>query len=134
MKHLGYIGFLFLLSIPAMSFSQEKNKFIFFEKQAWKDAKTEQQMIVIQPEDELDFWKDQLGFEEILKKDNLAAYQVYINGKSEAYRKHAQDCSKTCQHGTQYYLKATFYHANAVKKEDKKNPLSVITPAVLGID
>lgn len=78
-------------------------------KRALADARYEQHMRLLTPDDELDYWTDQRNFEAALEKRFFQGYQTYIITKRSAYRDHMNDCASACGHGDYYELQAAYY-------------------------
>ena len=108
MKLKVQITLLFTLFLAAITSAQE-DQYSFYKEQARKDANYEQSLVVVNAEDEEDYWKDQERYEKGLKKHDSTAYKVYMNEKRAAYSEHAQRCGNDCIHSDFYYQQASFY-------------------------
>ncbi len=110
-RHIALL--LLLLFAPAGLIAQEGTEkgdlLRFFEERAWKDAKNEHMLKHTHPEDERDYWADQLNFEKDLKKLSYKTYQVYLKEKRSAYAEISAQCDSSCNHSDYYYKMASFY-------------------------
>ncbi|MBR9853157.1 MAG: hypothetical protein GYB37_01070 [Algicola sp.] len=120
-----HITVILTLGLATIASAQESDA-SFYEKQARKDAHQEQTIIFSSTEDEKDFWKDQIRYEEELKTKNLIAYQVYMNEKREAYSKHAHSCNNQCTHSDYFYEQASIYFAYKNNKNFSKEAIGAI--------
>ncbi|UJH68720.1 hypothetical protein [Allomuricauda sp. SCSIO 65647] len=110
-----------LLCLPAGLWAQVDDRAIdesFYSALAKADAHYEQSLPAMSIEDELDFWNDQEAFEQRLSKTNPRAYQIYLNSKGNAYREYLRFCGSECQHGDQFFRKASFYMINGEVEDE----------------
>ncbi|MFN3138036.1 MAG: hypothetical protein ACE37L_10140 [Allomuricauda sp.] len=103
-----HIAIWFTLGLATIGTAQNSN-LSFYKELAQKDALREQTIAFSNIEDEKDFWNDQIQFENDLRVQNVAAYQVYMNEKRVAYSNHAEECKNGCTHSDLYYQQAGFY-------------------------
>ncbi|GGD47954.1 hypothetical protein [Muriicola marianensis] len=106
----------------------------FYQEMALNDAQMEASLRFSSPEDEADYWKDQLFFEKQLKEKEYTAYKTYIFYKRKAYRMHQEGCDIKANHGKGYNLQARFYHKHGSTEEEEKmnasgdlKPVSLVT-------
>lgn len=76
---------------------------------ALRDAQYEQTMVVLNNEDENDFWKDQLTFENDLRSFDPDVYHTYMKAKCAAYILHAKDCNGNCGQGALFHKMMEHY-------------------------
>lgn len=104
---------LLSLCLPILGISQVGDTAPgFYLELGRKDATHELSFINGNLEDEKDFWVDQKRFEALLKKENPALYQTYINGKYEVYREHQILCGEPCYHSDEFARQSAFYLIN----------------------
>ncbi|WP_375323333.1 hypothetical protein [Flagellimonas sp. GZD32] len=101
---------LFVSVLAVQTSAQEKQVDIaFFEERAVIDATYEQSYMTTNIEDEGDFWKDQIQYENDLQQWSPKAFDVYLKEKSLAYIYHARSCDDHCNHSEHYIRQATYY-------------------------
>ena len=132
MKRFSLHILLFSL-LPFLGVAQEyplENTIAFYTQLAQRDAAYEYTMSLRALEDEKDFWKDQIHFEEQLADHNPMGYHIYLKTKSETYRSYQKQCAGTCAHSEEYLRRAAFYVVNAQPEielaysQDTKKPQS----------
>ena len=132
MKQVSLHILLFFM-LPLLVVAQEyptENTIAFYTQLAQRDATYEYSMSLRASEDEKDFWKDQIHFEEQLAQRNPMGYHIYLRTKSEAYRSYQKQCAGACEHSEHYLRRAAFYVVNAqpdvglVYSLDTKKPQS----------
>jgi len=116
MKRFSLYMLLFVL-LPGIGLAQEQpmeNVIAFYTQLAQRDAAYEYNISLSTLEDEKDFWKDQIRFEEQLADKNPMGYHIYLKTKSEAYRSYQKQCAGSCAHSEHYFRRAAFYSVNAI--------------------
>lgn len=100
----GYV----MLFFPLFGYSQDL-QLAEMAARALADARYEQHMRWLTPDDELDYWRDQRNFEAALEKRFFQGYLTYITTKQSVYRDHMTACASSCGHGDYYELQAAYY-------------------------
>lgn len=103
--------FLLLVSYGIEAQETPIEKLDFYVSLAMNDAKLEQNNNLLNPEDERDFWNDQINFEKKLSAKNPRAYRAYLSGKHIAYARHQKEC-RGHDHSPFYFRQASFYAVN----------------------
>ncbi|WP_222983014.1 hypothetical protein [Flagellimonas meishanensis] len=96
----GVIAFGFCTGMLAQKTNGE---YINYEDLALRDARYEQTMVMLNDEDERDYWKDQKKYENDLRRLNQNDYHSYMTVKSHAHSLHAKHCSSLCNHRDLYF-------------------------------
>lgn len=105
-----------------------ENTIAFYTQLAQRDAAYEYHMSLRALEDEKDFWKDQIHFEEQLSKNNPRGYHIYLRTKSKAYRSYQKECAGLCVHSEHYLRRAAFYVVNAQQESELAYSLDTKKP------
>lgn len=109
------------LLLPLIGWGQampEQDQIAFYKNLGIQDAKQELAFVGVDQEDELDYWKDQKAFEQLLKKQNQQTYQAYIDGKYLVYAQHQLHCGGKCTHSRVLEAQKAFYVLNGTAGKD----------------
>lgn len=114
---------LFPLWANAQGVQSETEILDYYRQMAISDAQLEQTLVFQTPEDEADYWKDQLQFEKRLKEIAYSAYKTYIYFKGKVYLAHQEECDIAINHGKGYASQANFYSRQEEAGEPSITPL-----------
>ena len=121
------IFLLLAFSIFGTINSQEKEdkqnedaKVSYYKKRAKEDAKFEKEFKANTKKEERKFWKHQKSYERELKSNDKVAYEVYMQGKKDAYSEQHDYCSNHhCNHSYYYHNHAKFYYHYEYRRQPK---------------